>query len=142
MAKKSKNNHRAAEIGAGAVAAAALAVAGGYILWDRMGKQKQAKVKAWVANARKEAAQKVAMAKKKLSEVQYKQIVDAAVERYGSLANVDRAELEKTAATLKAEWQRIQKQAKTVAKQLREKHTMSRKPAKKTTRSKKRTARA
>ena len=51
-----QNNHRVAEIGAGAVAAAALAVAGGYILWDRMGKQKQTKVKAWVLKARKEAA--------------------------------------------------------------------------------------
>src|ERR1700722_15616721 len=111
-----KNKHLVAEIGMGAVAAAALAMAGGYVLWDRMGKDKQAKVKTWVAKARKETAAKIARAKK-MSEGEYKHIVDAAVERYGSMANVNKAELQKTAATLKAEWKRIQSQAKTLAAQ-------------------------
>lgn len=116
MAKITKNNkNHAAEIGAGALAAAALAVAGGYVLWERMGKTKQAKLKAWVAKARKEAAQKVAMAKK-MSESEYRHIVDAAVERYGSLANVNKPELQKTAAMLKAEWDRIRAQAKKISR--------------------------
>jgi hypothetical protein len=128
MKKTVKSNHRAAEIGAGAVAAAALAIAGGYVLWDRMGKQKQARVKAWVQKARKEAVAKLAQAKK-MSEGEYKHIVDMAVERYGTMSGVNKVELQKTAAALKAEWQRIQKQAKTIAGQM--KKTKVKPPARK-----------
>jgi uncharacterized iron-regulated protein len=120
MAKKKKSNDVVAKIGVGAVAAAALAMAGGYVLWERMDKNKKAKVKTWVAKARKEAAHKVAIAKK-MSEGDYKHIVDAAVTRYGSLANVNKAELQKTATTLKEEWKRIQGHAKTIAAQMQKK---------------------
>lgn len=115
-----KESGIATKIGVGAVAAAALAMAGGYVLWERMDKGRKAKVKAWVAKARMDAAQKVAMAKK-MSEGEYRHIVDVAVERYGSLANVNKAELVKTAATLKSEWARIQEQAKTIAMQMQKK---------------------
>ena len=124
-----KNKHLAAEIGAGAVAAAALAVAGGYVLWERMGKQKQAKVKAWVAKARKEAATNFARAKK-MTEGEYKHIVDAAVERYGSLANVNKAELQKTAASLKAEWNRIHAEAKKMAQEMEKEKSTAKKMTK------------
>jgi hypothetical protein len=117
MKKILKNKHHAAEIGAGAVAAAALAMAGGYVLWERMGKEKQAKVKRWVAEARKETAKKVAHAKK-LSEGEYKRIVDSVVKQYGSLDDVNKAELQKTATMLKSEWKRIQGHARTLAKRM------------------------
>jgi hypothetical protein len=117
MKKKINAGKIAAEVGAGAVAAAALAVAGGYVLWERMGKQKQARVKSWVAKARQEAARNVANARK-MSQTEYKRIVDAAVKRYGSLSDVNKAELAKTAATMKGEWSRIQSQAKVMAKQM------------------------
>jgi hypothetical protein len=123
MAKKTlKNNNHAVEIGAGAVAAAAFAVASGYVLWEKMGKQKQAKVKAWVVKARKEAAGNIAKAKKTISEVDYQRIVDAAVVRYGAPHGLDKAELAKVAADLKADWKNIQGHAKVVAKQLQEQH--------------------
>lgn len=117
MKKTVKHKSHAAEIGAGAVAAAALAVAGGYVLWERMGKQKQAKVKSWVAKARKETAAKVAHAKK-LTEGEYKRIVDSVVKQYGSMDDVNAAELRKTAAMLKSEWKRIQGHAKTMVKEM------------------------
>lgn len=114
---KKKNKNIAAEVGVGAVAAAALAMAGGYILWERMGKEKRAKVKAWAQKARKEAVQNLARAKH-VSEVEYKRIVDHAVQHYGSLSNVNKAELIKAAQDLKSEWKRIQSQAKVMAKQM------------------------
>jgi hypothetical protein len=115
-----KGSHMGAKIGVGAVAAAALAMAGGYVLWERMGKEKQGKVKAWAAKARKDTMEQLKRAKK-MSEGEYKHIVDVAVERYGSLANVNKAELQKTAATLKSEWKRIQGHAKTIAAQMQKK---------------------
>jgi len=124
MPKKttSKNNKLAMEIGAGAMAAAAVAAAGGYILWERMGKQKQGKVKAWVANARKEAVRNIAKAKKTISEVDYQRIVDAAVERYGAPHGMTKAELAKVAADLKADWKHIQSHAKMMTQQLQKQH--------------------
>jgi hypothetical protein len=112
-----KNKHLGAEIGAGAVAAAALALAGGYVLWERMGKGKQAKVKSWVANARKESVKKLAMARS-MSEAEYKRIVDHAVTHYGALAKINKPELAKAASDMKAEWKRIQAQAKLLAKEM------------------------
>ena len=130
-----KNKHIGAKIGAGAVAAAALAVAGGYVLWENMGKERRAKVKVWAQKARKDAVAQLAQAKK-MSEGEYKHIVDAAVERYGSLANVNKTELQKTAATLKSEWKRIQSQAKVIAAQMQKQHAGA--PAKKAAKSRKR----
>ena len=115
--KKAGAGRIAAEVGAGAVAAAALAMAGGYMLWERMGKQQQAKVKTWVAQARKEAAKNIANAKK-MSQAEYKRIVDESVKRYGSLADVNKAEMVKTAAAMKAEWKRIQAHAKMMGKEM------------------------
>lgn len=115
MAKKT--NNIGAKIGAGALAAAALAMAGGYVLWERMDKKQKENAKAWVRKARKEAAEKFAMAKK-MSEGEYERIVDMAVERYGTLAKVNKPELQKTASMLKSEWKRIQGHAKLMAKEM------------------------
>ncbi len=112
-----KNKHLGAEIGAGAIAAAALALAGGYVLWERMGKEKQAKVKTWVAKARKESVKKLAMARS-MSETEYKRIVDQAVKHYGAMAKINKPELAKVATDMKAEWKRIQAQAKLLAKEM------------------------
>lgn len=112
-----KNKHLGAELGAGAVAAAALALAGGYVLWERMGKVKQAKVKTWAAKARKDAVRKLAMARS-MSETEYNRIVDQAVKHYGALAKINKPELVKVSADMKAEWKRIQAQAKLLAKEM------------------------
>jgi hypothetical protein len=123
-----KNKHLGAELGAGAVAAAALALAGGYVLWERMGKTKQAKVKMWAANARKDAVRKLAMAKH-MSETEYNRIVEQAVKHYGTLAQINKPELAKVATDMKAEWKRIQAQAKLLAKEMQKEKAASRKPA-------------
>lgn len=110
-----KTGGHAAEIGAGALAAAAVVAAGGYILWDKMGKQKQAKVKAWVAKARKEAVKNLGNAKK-IGEAEYDRIVDIAVKRYGAAQGINKEELMKVGNDLKAEWTRIKKQAMEISK--------------------------
>jgi hypothetical protein len=127
MATK-KNTHLGAELGAGAVAAAALALAGGYVLWERMGKERQAKVKTWAVQARKESVRKLALARS-MSEAEYKRIVDQAVKHYGSLAKINKPELTKAATDMKAEWKRIQAQAKLLAKEMQKVKATVRKPA-------------
>ena len=111
--KNSKSN--AAKIGAGALAAAAIVAAGGYILWENMGKEKQAKVKTWVAKARKEAIKNLGHAKK-VGESEYKRIVDLAVKHYATGEAVSKEEIAKVARDLKAEWVRIKKEADKIAK--------------------------
>lgn len=114
-----KNESHAAAIGAGALAAAALVAAGGYVLWDKMGKQKQEKVKSWVAKARKEAIKNIGHAKK-IGEAEYDHIVDVAVKRYGSMQGINKEELAKVADDLKAEWVRIKKHAIEMSKEAKE----------------------
>jgi hypothetical protein len=113
---KKKNNKGGSEVGVG-LAAAALALAGGYVLWEKMGKERQEKAKAWIVKARQEAVNKLADAKK-MGESEYNRIVDAAVKRYGLSEGISKADLSKVAADLKGQWAKIQVKAKTVAKQL------------------------
>ena len=117
MAKQPmKRENKVAGVGIG-VAAAALAIAGGYVLWGKMGKQQQKKVKTWVAKARKDAIQNLAKARG-AGEAQYKRIVDAAVKRYGLSEGISKVDLAKVASDLKGEWRNIQGHAKAIAKQL------------------------
>ncbi len=102
----------AIEAGAGVLTAAALAAAGAYFLST---KRQRAKMKAWVAKAKKEVARNMKMAKR-MSEAEYKRIVDRTTKRYGSLHNVNAAELVKVAKDMKAEWKRIQSEAKRMGK--------------------------
>ncbi|HVO28744.1 MAG TPA: hypothetical protein VMT81_02055 [Candidatus Paceibacterota bacterium] len=111
---KATNKNLGLKIGAGALAAAALAAAGGYVLWENMDKGKRAKLKTWAVKARKDAIREFARAKR-MSEGDYKQIVDRVTSHYAALHHVNQAELAKTAANLKAEWKRIQKQAQAIA---------------------------
>lgn len=139
---KKKNKHLAAEIGAGAVAAAALAMAGGYVLWERMDKTKKAKVKTWIARARKDAVVKLAHAKH-VSEVEYKRIVDQAVKHYGMLSDANKVEIAKAATAMKAEWKRIQEQAKLMAADMQKdaaKRVAGKPAARKTAKTKKKAA--
>ena len=138
MAKKTaKKRNVGAEIGAGAAVAAALAIAGGYVLWEKMGKQRQKKVKTWVAKARKDAVQKLAAAKK-MGEAEYKRIVDAAVKKYAS-GGITKIELTKVAADLKSEWKNIQGHAQAIAKQIQKQRGAMKKPVAKPAARKKKT---
>lgn len=113
MPKNSKKAQQARtmalETGAGILTAAALAAGAAYLL---SGKKRQAKAKAWVVKTRREIAANIKRARK-MHEVEYKRIVDAAVKRYGSLSDANKAELAGVATDLKNEWQRLQKVART-----------------------------
>lgn len=113
MAKISKKTKRVAiGVGAGVLTAAALAAAAGYLLSS---KQQRAKVKAWAVKARREVAKNVRVAKR-MGEKEYRRVVDQAVKRYGSMNKVNTAEILKTAGEMKAEWQRLRKNAEVIAK--------------------------
>ena len=115
MKKMSKKTKRMAmEVGAGVLTAAALAAAGAYLLSD---KKRRAKAKAWVMKARHEVAKNMKTARR-MGEAEYKRAVDRATKRYGSLHKVNMAEVMKTARDLKAEWQRMKKDARVIAKMM------------------------
>ncbi len=112
----------AMEVGAGVLTAAALAAAAAYLLSS---KKQRARAKAWATKARREVARNVRTARR-MGEAEYKRIVDRATKRYGSLHDVNVAEIMKTAQDLKAEWKQIQKKTQVIAKMARKK-----KPARK-----------
>lgn len=111
MAKRSgKGNARriAIEAGAGVLTAAALAAGAAYLLSD---KKRQARAKAWVKKTQREVAANVRRARR-MSETEYKRVVDKAVKRYGSLGEANKAELIQVAKDLKGEWARLQRIAR------------------------------
>ena len=129
MKKISKKTKRVAmEVGAGVLTAAALAAAGAYLLSD---KKRRAKAKSWVTKARREVAKNVKIARR-MGEAEYKRVVDQATKRYGSLHKVNVAEVMKTARDLKAEWKRMQKDAKVIAKMMPKKKPVRRAKARTT----------
>ena len=114
------------EIGGAITAAVLAASAGAYLLSD---KKRQAKMKAWAKKARIEVAKKAKMAKK-LGKQEYVAIVDQVMKHYGSLENVSAGDLVAAGKELKAQWEAIQKQAKTMMKPV--KKAVKKAPARKT----------
>lgn len=110
--KMKKNAKMAAGIGAGVLTAAALTAAAAYLLSD---KKTMRRAKAWAQKARKEVAKNV-KATRKMSEKEYARIVDKATKHYAQLHEVTAPELRRAATDLKAEWKRLRKDAKVVAK--------------------------
>jgi hypothetical protein len=133
--KKTSSTARAWEIG-GAITAATLAAAAGvYLLSD---KKTKTKAKKWVVDARKEVVRH-AKAAKKLGEKEYGHIVDEAIKRYGSLDNLTPADVIAVGKQLKGEWTKIHAEAQKMSKGSTpaKKTDAKKKPAVKTTRSKK-----
>ncbi len=114
------------EIGGAITAAVLAASAGAYLLSD---KKRQAKMKAWAKKARIEVAKKAKMAKK-LGKQEYAAIVDQVMKHYGSLEDVSARDLVAAGKELKAQWEAIQKQAKTMMKPM--KMAVKKAPARKT----------
>jgi len=131
MAIKKSSQRKAIGIGAGAVAAAALAAAAGaYFLSGKEGAKRKAAMKAWAVKARNEVA-KQAKTAKRLSEAQYKIMVDRAVKKYGRLEDMSAADMMRAAADIKAEWDNVKKHAKMMAMEMQSgRGTAKRKPAK------------
>ncbi len=101
---------KGAEIGGAITAAVLAASAGAYLLSD---KKRQAKMKAWAKKARVEVAKKAKVAKK-LGKQEYAAIVDQVMKNYGSLEDISARDLVAAGKDLKAQWDAIQKQAKTM----------------------------
>ncbi|HUC31192.1 MAG TPA: hypothetical protein VMR99_00680 [Candidatus Paceibacterota bacterium] len=129
MAKKKKAtkraNHaaRAWEIGGAITAATIAAAAGAYLLSD---KKTKTKAKKWAMEARKEVVKKAKVAKK-LGEKEYHRLVEEAVKHHGSLEHLTAGDMMKAAKELKAEWKKIQAEAKKMAKSHGPKKAMSKK---------------
>lgn len=114
MAKK-KSSSNGMKAGAGILTAALVAAAAGaYLMSGKEGEKRRAKAKAWAVKAQKEVAKQLKSAKK-LGEGEYKKIVDAAVKRYGAMADVDMSEVMKVAQDMKGHWKQIQSDAKKMA---------------------------
>ncbi|MGC9599082.1 MAG: hypothetical protein ABSE18_01730 [Minisyncoccia bacterium] len=109
---KKKTKRIATEAGAGILTAAALAAAGAYLLSS---KRQRAKMKAWAVKARHEVAKNVRTARR-MGEREYKRVVDRATKHYGSLHDVNAREVVRVAQDMKAEWSRLQKNAKVLMK--------------------------
>jgi hypothetical protein len=113
---KTNTKKTALKIGAGVVAAAALAGAAAYLLSNtEMGKKGKAKARAWVAKAKAEIVRNVRAARS-LSQADYTHLVDSAVKRYGSMQHANAAEVMQAGRELKAEWKRIRSHAEMMAK--------------------------
>jgi hypothetical protein len=119
-AKKTKTM-KAVGVGAGVAAGLTAALAGAYLLYGQKGSKK--KVKAWVAKAKREATREIKMLKR-VGEKEYKTVVEKAMKRYGSLENVNMAEVMRAVADAKNEWKRIQGEAEKMAKMAAKKKPM------------------
>lgn len=122
MAVKKMNAMKVVGIGAGVAAGLAGALAGAYLM---SGKANQKKVKAWVAKAKRDVARELKTLKR-VSEKEYKAVVEKVMKRYGSLEDVSMAEVARAVAEVKKEWKHIQGKVKKIAK-----ITAKKKPAKK-----------
>jgi hypothetical protein len=116
---------KAVGVGAGVAAGLAAALAGAYLLYEDKGKRRQAK--AWVTKAKKEAAREIKMMRR-VGEKEYKMAVEKAMKHYGSLENVNMADVMKAVSDAKNEWKRIKGQ---VEKMVKAPKTSAKKPAKK-----------
>ena len=97
----------------GAITAATLAAAAGaYLLSD---KKTKTKAKKWAMEARKEVVKNAKVAKK-LGEKEYARIVDEVMKHHAALEKLTAADVIKEGKALKAEWKKIQAEAKKMAK--------------------------
>jgi len=111
-AAKMGGNAKAWGIGGAITAATIAAAAGAYLLSD---KKTKTKAKKWAMEARKEVVKNAMMAKK-LGEKEYARIVDEAMRHRATLENLSAADIIKEGKMLKAEWKKIQAEAKKIAK--------------------------
>jgi len=105
-----KNGMKAMKVGAGVAVGVAAALAGAYLLYHKPGTPQRKQAKAWVMKARRDAAREMKKMKR-VSAAEYGRIIDKAMQRYGSMKEVNAGELMAAAADLKAEWKHIQAEA-------------------------------
>lgn len=114
--KKSDNGKRAAEVGAGVLAAAALAAGAGYYFYGSdKAKQHRAAASKW-AKGMKADVIKETKKLKKIDQKQVAKIVDRAAAAYASARSVNQKELKAAAAELKKHWRRLSEEVAARAK--------------------------
>lgn len=101
---------KAMKVGAGVAAGVAAALAGAYLMYHKSAAPQRKQAKAWIMKARKDAAREMKKLKH-VSAAEYGRIIDKAMQRYGSMKEVNAAELMKAANELKGEWKHIQSEA-------------------------------
>jgi hypothetical protein len=124
---KKANNTRGWEIGGAITAATLAAAAGAYLLSD---KKTKAKAKKWAIEVRKEVVKNAKIAKQ-LGEKEYGRMVDEAIKRHAAFENLTAADVIKEGKALKAEWKKIQAEAKKMAKSYAPKKAAAKKPVRK-----------
>jgi len=128
VAKKG-DSAKAWGIGGAITAATLAAAAGAYLLSD---KKTKTKAKKWAMEARKEVIKNVKVAKK-LGEKEYGRMVDEAMKHHAALENLTAGDVIREGKALKAEWKKIQAEAKKMAKAYAPKKVMAKKmPTRKT----------
>lgn len=115
-------NMKAMKVGAGVAAGVAAALAGAYLLYHKSAAPQRKQAKAWVLKAKKEAAREMKKLKQ-VSAAEYGRIIDKAMQRYGSVKEVNAAELMAAAGDLKAEWKHIQAEAAKTARNPKRVHS-------------------
>ena len=131
---KKGSGAKAWEIGGAITAATLAAAAGAYLLSN---KKTKAKAKKWAMEARKEVVKNAKMAKK-LGEKEYARMVDEAMKHHAALENLTAGDVIREAKALKAQWTKIQAEAKKMAKAYAPKKAAAKKePARKAKASKK-----
>lgn len=108
---QNSDNAKKVLVGAGLVAGAALAA---YLLTSPKDRKKAAKkIKSWMAEMKKETAEKVQKVQD-LTEEKYNQIVDEVKPKYEALKDVSSVELSAFANEMKSHWKNISRAAKKV----------------------------
>lgn len=107
MAKKNTNAKKAAEVGAGVLAAGAAMAAAGYYFYGSKNAAKNRKIAAkWAGNLKNDVVKQA----KKVQHIDKKQlavIVDQAAAAYETVRSVDKKDLQKAARELKNNWQAL-----------------------------------
>ena len=115
MAKKTMDGKVVAEIAAGLVAASAAAAAGYYFYADKNAKKHRKIAAKWANDLKKDAIREA----KKL-EVEgakdFAKVVDRVSKTYREVRSIDAADVKRAATELKANWDKVQREAKIVKK--------------------------
>lgn len=114
-AKKTSKGKIAAEIGAGIVAAGAVAAAGYYFYASKSAKKHRKIAAKWAHDLKKKVVQEA----KQLDKVDPKKVekvIDGVVSTYRGLRSVNKADLKRAATELKSNWKLVAEEAKKTAR--------------------------
>jgi uncharacterized protein YdbL (DUF1318 family) len=133
--KKMNSNTKAWEVGAGVAAGLAGALVAGYLVYEKT-KPHHAKVKAWIASARRDAALQMKKMKT-VGAAEYERLVSKAIKHYGAIQKASGPEIMKAIQDARSEWKHIQSEAMKMSKSMPAKRKAVKRKARKATAKKK-----